>query len=1016
MMFANWLFSAYDNYVDDGDNGSNNNNNTVNNEEEYENIIFPNNIHHPSCSCDKHYSTNNNNNDYNNNNATSLVIKSATINLTSLPNDAFVEILSYLNKTDIFHAAITCKHLYQMIFYESTSNFTLWKVLCLRDKILVAAPKMTTNFSNNNNSSTINTIFNNNHTTMINSNHNLNNNNLNDANKTLKNKKLMKKEYNMDPYRELYLNYENTIGKSTCEWFCRFNLIKLEWELNLEILNNIISKIQNKEICIVTALQCSPERNGYSYASQIVNNLLGIDGAFPDYINHNNNASVYKNDEEILEDDNTSTLPCLYMYTRPLNRIRKSLEKGKNQNVLFLRAYNLFEDEDDDIFKNHDFNSDNSENNTFCNNESNLSSINHLRKCLMRFIILFSSTIIICKEEHNNHWINDLDNLVDPVSEPPLFGTFNRSLLVCNFQTKKQYFPNNNLNINLNNLNNNHLNNHQNIEDNNNIEEEINVYDLLLNEVKYQNNHNNNNNRFISLLLNWFGKIHGINIKNFLHNTINQDDLWCFINDITSKLQFGSLLSRWNLLKSNGTTCKQYLEHVVKETNRRRNNFINNNNGNNNTIVMNNNNSSNILYEKILTKFAKSLLKQEMQKSLEFYKRAVKEELNPSSPLEMEELVKLSEMHAETSIRMFTQSIASACFQSQMIEQVEQLLKHGINNNFRILWRENARNSEEFCQQVWNACFKWMKAEFDCPSYLPSSALNNNNNNNTLNHSQNGNNILNNGMNGSEIDFCQVFESRFFNSLNVYLDNAKGTKKIFIMNFCSKQYIEDLILPLYSSNEMKEKCHSILSIIENMTLTSTIKIDLQRTHLQKLSTIKLKLLTIENTIERLKEEIKIRKEEIRKSEEQSAIIEDRMNILEMNFIFNQELQLLLTKASTIRNLYIESAAIAIQNNIELHCKYLKEYEQLLLESNSIIIDYNSNGVVINHGGNNIVDNNNSGGVSGMSGMSGISSGINGKEMVLREYELLLKEYSKHLNSKIQRAQFFYQQSTNDIYL
>ncbi|KAF0974554.1 hypothetical protein FDP41_006586 [Naegleria fowleri] len=740
-----------------------------------------------------------------------------TSKLLSLPFDGMVEILSFLQKKDIFFMSLISKHFYNMIFCQSVSNFPLWRVLCVRDGLITPHSN-----ENDNRSET--------------SHEDDEENNYSSDNRSDHNCQIGMNHYFFDPYRDLYLNYESDIGTSQCEWFCKFDLVKLEWVLSDNVLQ-LLEKIINKEICVVTALQCYPDSTKYKgNASQVLNQLLGIREAFP---------------KSLTEQD--SELPCLYMYTRPLCRVRKSQSKGKNQNILFLRAYNLFDDE-------HDSNVSLDDEDLFgCNDESNLASVNNLRKTLMRFIILFSSTVIVCKQSECPSWLYRLDSLIEPIHDPPLFGAYSNmpSLLVCSLHTASPS------------------------QSSSSPKENVEIYDLL-DEIRHIIVHNKNQSlNFLSIILNWFGKIHGINlnVKN-ISNESYDEDLWCFVNDITSKLQFGWSISRWDRIKSNGEICKLFFSKCVSETNEHRTTNITHGN----LFV-----DGNMFYENIQNKFAKTLLEKEMQRSLEFYQRAVKADLNPANPLEMEEIVKLSEMHAEAAIRMFTQTVAPACFSSQTIEEVEQSLKHGINNNFRILWRENARNSENYCQEVWEATFKWMKAEFESPS--------------------------------THDDFCNLFESRFFSSLTLYLQNAIGTRKIFVMNFCSKQYLEDYIIPVYPC--IRNICQNIMAAVEGLTFQETVEIDKQRSQLQKLSAIRLKLLTIENTIDRLKEEIHVREEDLKKSEEQSGVIEDRMKRLGLKYEKS-----LLGKVSSIRKLYIESASLSLQNNIELHKKFDAEYEQL----------------------------------------------------------------------------------------
>jgi hypothetical protein len=177
--------------------------------------------------------------------------------------------------------------------------------------------------------------------------------------------------------------------------------------------------------------------------------------------------------------------------------------------------------------------------------------------------------------------------------------------------------------------------------------------------------------------------------------------------------------------------------------------------------------------------------------------------------------------------RSFTQSIKPALFNHHVVDELEIQLKSGINNNFRPLWRENARHSENYSQSIFDSCFKWIRAQGDCHN--------------------------------DGLQFKQEFVKRFNESLDIYLNNARGTRTHFVMNFCSKQYLQ-MVSDMYP--DMTDVCDELLVHIEQMTMKNTLLIDKQRSYLQRLTGIRLKLLTIENAIERLREEIFTRSQQM----------------------------------------------------------------------------------------------------------------------------------------------------------
>jgi hypothetical protein len=510
-------------------------------------------------------------------------------------------------------------------------------------------------------------------------------------------------------------------------------------------------------------------------------------------------------DQAFPEERSMDQWPCLYMWGKPyIIPSQRKISKNQHErepdtkDVIFLRAYGLFDKDQDFV---HD------------------ESLN-LRKALLSMIMLLSSTVILCKHETNATWMQDLDEIMELVV-PPLFGTQAdmRSLLVCTSSEQETHLQ---------------------------------AYDVL-NEASQLKTKFLDESPFLSCLVNWFGKIHGIlmppNVSEF------RSDLWSFVQDVNYVLNFGWPMSRWERMKPFGPVCAKYVGHCVNECNKRHN-------------------SVNV-YEKIISKFGREFLNQEMEAATEFYRRAVSAELNTAVPLEMEQLVQVSEMHAESALRSFSQSVSPALFCHQVIDEYERHLKQGINTIFRPIWRENGQNSENYCQQIFDSCFKWAKAEYDCPS-KPAT------------------------------EFKKRFFDNFHHSLKLYMDNAKGTRKYQIMSFCSKLYL-DMILQIYP--DMKHICEKISLYVEHQTMQQNVEMDKERTVLQKLSGYNLRLITVENAIQRLREEIQARTEQAKKSDEFQSLMEDKLEKMNLKKKSKKEWRVL-------RQLFIDSACIQLEQELQ----------------------------------------------------------------------------------------------------
>lgn len=266
--------------------------------------------------------------------------------------------------------------------------------------------------------------------------------------------------------------------------------------------------------------------------------------------------------------------------------------------------------------------------------------------------------------------------MVDFVKDPPLFGTQHdmRSLLICTKLESKK-------------------------------ETSVHAYDIFKEISQYCKPKKVNTTSgeelseypFISCIVNWFGKSHGM----MYYGKPARDDIWAFVNNLTLVLKFGWPLSRWNRMKPTGTVVKEYIHHCVSEANKLSNIYTSVN-----------------VYQNIISKFGKAFLNQEMVNATKFYVKATRAELDKNVPLEMHEFMERSEMHTQNALRMFTQSIAEALFSHQVVGEIETQMKTGINTNFRPIWRENGQISENYCQKIFDSCFKWVTAEVDCVSNL----------------------------------------------------------------------------------------------------------------------------------------------------------------------------------------------------------------------------------------------------------------------------------------------------------
>jgi hypothetical protein len=467
----------------------------------------------------------------------------------------------------------------------------------------------------------------------------------------------------------------------------------------------------------------------------------------------------------------------------------------------------------------------------------------------MDFIMMISSTVIVCKEKDTP--LNVLDSLVNIVADPPsIFSTWRDtpSCLIVHHDDDK-YAPRAH-----------HIWEQATVE----TDEDDKWY---------------NAGPFSSCLVNWFGKVHGMSVNPSQQvDDAYRSNVWTFLNSVLLELGFGWPLSRWDRLRPTGPLCRSYFDFLINGENKFRSGaFVLTAN------VGHTPRTSITQYDKTMFKFARQMLAMEMESSIEFYRRATESELSAAHPLEMQDLVQISEMHATSALRTFTQSIKPALFNHHIVDELEIQLKSGINNCFRPLWRENARHSENYSQSIFDSCFKWIRAQGDCH-------------------------------NDDDVQFKQGFVKRFQESLEIYLNNARGTRTHFVMNFCSKQYIQ-MVAEMYP--DMTDICDALQNEVEQTTMQHTMEIDRQRSFLQRITGIRLKLLTIENATERLREEIWVRTQQMQPCEEWNNVVRDRFHI-----ITGRDIDV--KRYDQARRVFIESAQQQLEHELEQYEHFKQE--------------------------------------------------------------------------------------------
>jgi hypothetical protein len=453
----------------------------------------------------------------------------------------------------------------------------------------------------------------------------------------------------------------------------------------------------------------------------------------------------------------------------------------------------------------------------------------------MDLIILLSSTIIVSKNVKNEKWMDDIEMFLNIVPEPELFTSkeFMRSVLFCTYDQTTEKIKTND------------------------IFKEIQeaVFPKKMNEISYSVL---NEYKLISILSNWFGNI--ISISWNEDNIDLQTDIRSILSNINLNLNFGLSLTKWNRMTPIGFVLSSYISHCVGELN-----F--------------NMDSLNIDdYKKIIENFGKKTLQKEAIRCVDIYSKLLNEEIK-ARPLEMTEIVELNESYTKDTLSAFNHSIKDCLIPHQIVGEFETLIKISINNSFRNIFNDNSTNSENFCYDVFDSCFKWINAELVCGSKK----------------------------------FHQNLYQDFFESLAIYLKNSVGTKKFQVLEFSTKNYTEKI---LSSFPELKKLIEKIINDVDLILIKETLKIDTERSFLQKRGGLKLKLQSIENTIHRLNEEI-------------LEMSNQKINSKEWYVMRNENLSLLKIvhkdDSEDDRNKYLTS----LKNNLGVEIKCFRQFEYTL---------------------------------------------------------------------------------------
>ncbi|KAL0486500.1 hypothetical protein AKO1_012013 [Acrasis kona] len=471
----------------------------------------------------------------------------------------------------------------------------------------------------------------------------------------------------------------------------------------------------------------------------------------------------------------------------------------------------------------------------------------YFRKCVMDMIILISSVFIVCVPPAASDYVSTLDSVLLEMREPScLFATHSESpacLIVHHASPSCD-------------------------------REEISYphsTDPLV-DVPPQSN-------FASCLVNWFGKLHGI-VTTSNQNERYRHDLWTFVHDVIHPLRLSWPLSRWDGVRPTGVLVKQYIE------------FININENKSHSAAFVNERSHVVRYDKPISEFAKKILSDNVVSFTEFYTRATNCELNPSEPLEMRQLVQVSEMHARYALQAFMNQSKTALFFHRTIEDFETLLKARINDNFRPLWRTNSRYSENYCNTIFDCCFKWIRAQCDCPR--------------------------------DEIDVNEFVE-HFRESLSLFLENSRGTRTYFVMSFCASQSLQ---MVSGTHPHLAGICEQLMTEVERASIEYATKVEQERNILQRLTGYRLKLLTFENTIDRLNEDIEARSKQLELCELHDDILCERVSHLTCGQVDRE-------RYGARRRLFIENAKTHLEHvkaQYQDHRKqFLNNFSEIQLE-------------------------------------------------------------------------------------
>jgi len=654
------------------------------------------------------------------------------------------------------------------------------------------------------------------------------------------------------------------------QWLMKYNPNDLTWQHNHELLNWMQGIPHTLATVCIIDMDESERGHEHHFVDTNNNHKHSTDdrktySSFGAPFISDMISQVYM----VFPESNPTPAPCIMAYPA----LRKCSGNSEHH-ILVMRAYGLFSG-------------------ALSSSAEDFSM--HLKRILMQFALLVSSCLVVCKNATNDKWMDKLDQLLFPIREAPLFGNIDdkRSIIVCTDSSSPMF-------CDFSDMEEGTQNRSALCED---LFSEIkecldkgyskemapSVDDLLFGEAPVARQQQDealqptliSKHLFVEYCLTWFGRTRTLRFTS--SNTHSDSQLRRFSRELIAELQkvclplkFSFPLSRWNSLAPTGSLVADFILWTVRQTVRSQS-------------FAPAGTQEPCIY-KMLKHFGNRQLQGEVDRLVELYTRATREELQGHAPLEMRELVNFSETHAHNALKTFNINVQDALFPSTTVDQTISLLKCGINNNFRSLWIQNADNSAVLCEKIFESTFKWIEAEKECPS---SSGLAN-------------------------------FVPQFVKSLEVYTHLAQGTRKYTVLSFFSVQALTNFSTTF---PEKREDCLALISLVENKSIAHTLAIDAERARLQKLSALRLKILSVGLSIERLQKEILVR----RKEEEESAecIEQVTFRMQQLNVIPSRDHK---GEGANNANLVREQLILNCEQALKMEKTEKRKYELELMEA------------------------------------------------------------------------------------